>query len=86
MNHRTIWLVWEIQILNVGKDKVQLQELRVIASSKKNAELYKKAFEEDRHVYPLDDEENTWFIIESRELNHALGWQDLNRYISRNRN
>jgi len=83
MTHRTIWLVWEIQILDIGKDKVQLQDLRVIASSLKKARQYKKVFVQDRKDW---NDKDTWFEIEERELDHAFGYQDLKRYVSRNRN
>ena len=39
MAKKTIWLVWEFQIIKVETAKVQLQVLRVIASSEKNADV-----------------------------------------------
>jgi len=81
--NKLVWLVWEFQILKIETAKVQLQVLRAIASSKKKAENY-KAICEDHKDWKFSKEE-MWFEIEGREINHAFGIEDLNRYVSRNR-
>lgn len=78
---KSVWLVWEIQIVDIGKDKVQFQNLRVIAGSSERSECYKKAFENENHL-----KKETWFKIEEREINHAFGYSDMNRFVSKNRN
>ena len=83
MAKKTIWLVWEFQIIKVETAKVQLQVLRVIASSEKNADVYITQFKRLKGwKFP---KEEMWFEKEEREIDHAFGVEDLNRYVSRNR-
>ena len=80
-----VWLVWEFQIVDVGNDKVQLHHLRVIASSRENAVLYKKIFTRSRNNRSSCATKDTWFEIEERELDHALGFKDLKGFVSKRR-
>jgi len=83
---QVIWLIWEMQIVDIGTTKYQYQNLRVIASTKELAEIYLEMFERDRKNRPTCATKETWFNVEEREVDHALGFQDANRFVSRNRN
>jgi hypothetical protein len=80
---KRVWLVWEIQIVVIETAKVQLQSLRVIADTKDKAAIYKAIFEREKKWKFNKDE--LWFSVEEREINHMLGIEDLNGYVSRNR-
>ena len=79
---KPIWLVWEIQIVKIENFKVQLQNLRVIADTEENGNLYKLIFEKELEDRNLD---KSIFIVEKREINHMLGWEDLRKYVSQDR-
>lgn len=76
---RHVWLIWQVQVEKIDHLMIQLQELRVIASSEKKANIYKSIFKREVKEGDLKGE----FVIEKREINHMLGWQDLNRFICR---
>ena len=82
MRRKYIWLVWQIGLERIGNSLVQLQDLRVIASSEEKADLCKSIFEKEVKDRDLKKSE---FIIEEREINHMLGWQDLHRNICEGR-
>lgn len=76
---KCVWLIWQIQIEKIEHSMVQFQELRVIAGSEEKAKLYKSIFDREVKERDLKGE----FIIEKREINHMLGWQDLKRFVCR---
>lgn len=78
---KLVWLIWEMQMINIEDIKFQLQNLRVIASSEKNANIYKKMFERGRDNRSKCSVKDTSFVIEEREVDHALGFQDLSRGV-----
>jgi len=82
MPRKKVWLVWEFQIVISGHDKIQLQVLRAIASSKKIGNIYKTIFE--RHKQWQFSKDELWFEVEEREIDHCFGIEDLNRYVVRN--
>ena len=83
VSKKKVWLVWEFQIVTIETAKIQLQNLKVIAGSKEKASIYKTIFKRDK-IWKFPKEE-LWFEIEEREIDHAFGIEDLNRYVSRNR-
>jgi len=79
-----VWLLWELQIIDVEGNKIQMQNLRVIASSEKNVNIYKEMFERDKKNRSLSTKD-TEFVIEERELDHAFGFRDLSDDVRRKR-
>lgn len=76
-----VWLLWEMQIVDMGHDKVQFQNLRVIATTKEKSDIYKAIFEREIK----DRKTDSWVSVEMRQLDHMLGQKDMNSYVSRNR-
>jgi hypothetical protein len=50
MARKYIWLVWQIDMCRVETALVQFQELRVIASSEKRANMFKECLKENGKV------------------------------------
>jgi hypothetical protein len=47
--------------------------------------MFEREWESKKDMYPLKGRIKSEFVVEGREINHACGWQDLNKYISRRR-
>jgi len=79
-----VWLLWELQLVDIEGSKVQMQHLRVAASSEKNVNIYMQMFKRDRKNRSCVTKD-TQFVIEKRELDHAFGFRDLSHDVHRKR-
>lgn len=73
MPKKTVFLVWEFQIVTIETTKVQLQVLRAIASTKKIGEIYKKTLEKLRNWQWRLDKDEIWFEVDECEIDHING-------------
>lgn len=82
---KTVFLVWEFEIITVDNSLVQLQILRAIASTRERGEIYKKNLENLRNWQWKLNKDKMWFQVDETQVDHCFGIEDLNKYVRRNR-
>ena len=85
MIKKTVFLVWEFEIVTLEHDTIQLQVLRAIASTKERGNIYKENLERLRDWQWKRDKDKMWFQVDEAEIDHCFGIEDLNNYVVRKR-